>query len=69
MINPAFAARVQASLSKTALPSYLNELDSGEQYEEGYTDGTQAHKSAPAYEEGFDNGSDGTPRTKFNDYH
>ena len=68
-IDPAFAARVQASLSKEAVPSYINELDSGEQYEEGYSEGQTAEKVAPPYADGLEDGAEGKPRSKFHEYH
>lgn len=67
-INPAFAARVQASL-KTAVPTYINDLDHSEQYQEGYREGEDAEEAAPPYADGFEDGADGKPQSRFNDFH
>lgn len=67
-LDPTFASRVQASL-KTALPSYIDQLEPGEQYEEGYTEGETAEKVAPPYADGLEDGAEGRPRSKYHNYH
>ena len=68
-VNPEFAARVQASLSKEAVPSYIPELDADEQYEEGYREGDTAEKVAPPYADGLEDGAEGKPRSRYHEFH
>lgn len=68
-LDPTFAARVQASLSKEALPSYIDQLDPAEQYEVGYEEGDEANKKVPPYADGLEDGAEGKPRSRYHEYH
>ncbi len=63
-LDPTFAANI-----KTALPSYLDELDPAEQYADGYIDGRDAHEKSKPFEQGFKDGADGKPASHQYDYH